>query len=46
VPQERGGFTLKKGKSKGHIDAAVAMCMGVWMLHEVPDDYAPEDQIF
>ena len=37
VPQERGGFTLKKGKSKGHIDGAVAMCMGVWMLHEVPE---------
>lgn len=33
LPQERGGFTLRKGKSKGHIDAAVAMCMGVWILH-------------
>jgi hypothetical protein len=29
VPQERGGFTLKKGRSRGHIDACVAMCMGV-----------------
>lgn len=37
MPQERGGFTLKKGKSKRHIDPCVAMCMGVWVLHEVPD---------
>lgn len=37
VPQERGGFTLKKGKSKGHIDAAITLCMGVWVLHEVPE---------
>jgi phage terminase large subunit-like protein len=37
VPQERGGFTLKKGKSKGHIDAAISMCMGVWILHGVPE---------
>jgi phage terminase large subunit-like protein len=37
VPQERGGFTLKKGKSKGHIDAAVTLCMGVWILHEAPE---------
>jgi phage terminase large subunit-like protein len=37
VPQERGGFTLKKGKSKGHIDGAVSMCMGLWVLHEVPE---------
>jgi phage terminase large subunit-like protein len=35
-PQERGGFTLRKGKSKRHIDACVAMCMGVWVLAEVP----------
>jgi phage terminase large subunit-like protein len=33
--QERG-FTLSKGKSKRHIDAAVALCMGLWILHEVP----------
>jgi phage terminase large subunit-like protein len=32
VPQERGGFTLKKGKSKSHIDACIAMCMGLWIL--------------
>lgn len=30
---ERGGFTLRKGKSRGHIDGAIAMCMGVWALH-------------
>jgi phage terminase large subunit-like protein len=33
--QDRG-FTLSKGKSKRHIDAAIAMCMGTWILHEVP----------
>jgi len=26
------GFTLSKGKSRRHIDGAVAMCMGVWIL--------------
>jgi len=26
------GFTLSKGKSRVHIDACVAMCMGVWSL--------------
>lgn len=36
VPQERGGFLLKKGKSKSHIDACIAMLMGLWVLHEVP----------
>lgn len=35
--QERG-FTLAKGKSRTHIDACVAMCMGVWVLHEVPEE--------
>lgn len=34
--QERG-FTLSKGKSKRHIDFAVAMCMGLWILAEVID---------
>lgn len=38
--QERG-FTLSKGKSKHHIDAAVSMCMGVWTLHEVPAPAVP-----
>jgi phage terminase large subunit-like protein len=28
------GFTLSKGKSKRHIDAAITLCMGVWILHE------------
>lgn len=42
VPQERGGFTLKKGRSKGHIDSCIAMCMGVWVLLEVPMEEAPE----
>lgn len=37
MPQERGGFTLRKNKSKRHIDACIAMCMGVWVLSEVPD---------
>lgn len=43
VPQERGGFTLRKGRSRGHIDGTVAMCMGVWVLHEVPEQ---EQQFF
>ncbi|MGO1049792.1 hypothetical protein [Crossiella sp. CA198] len=38
--QERG-FTLSKGRSKRHIDACIAMCMGVWVLHEVPEPEAP-----
>lgn len=33
--QERG-FTLSKGKSKHPIDAAITLCMGLWVLHEVP----------
>ncbi|WP_037605829.1 hypothetical protein [Streptacidiphilus rugosus] len=33
-PGERG-FTLSKGKSRRHIDAAVAMCMGLWTLAEL-----------
>lgn len=35
VPQERGGITLRKTKSLRHIDAAVAMCMGVYALKEI-----------
>lgn len=38
VPQERGGFTLKKSKSKTHIDACVALCMGVWVLEAMLDE--------
>lgn len=30
---ERGGFILRKGRSKVHIDGAISMCMGVWALH-------------
>jgi phage terminase large subunit-like protein len=30
--QQERGFTLSKGKSKYKIDAAVALCMGVWTL--------------
>ncbi|MEY9837088.1 hypothetical protein [Streptacidiphilus sp. EB103A] len=33
-PSERG-FTLSKGRSKKHIDAAVSMSMGVWTLAEL-----------
>lgn len=40
-PQDRGGFTLSKGRSKRHIDACVAMCMGVWVLVGVPDEEPP-----
>jgi phage terminase large subunit-like protein len=35
VPQERGGITLRKSKSKRHIDACVAMCMGAYALREI-----------
>jgi phage terminase large subunit-like protein len=31
--QDRG-FTLSKGRSRRHIDAAITLCMGVWVLHE------------
>lgn len=35
--QQERGFTLSKGKSRYKIDAAVAMCMGVWTLQQVTD---------
>lgn len=38
--QDRG-FTLSKGKSKRHIDAAITLCMGLWVLHEVPEPAQP-----
>lgn len=40
--QERG-FTLSKGKSKKHIDAAITLCMGVWVLnaHEPEPEVEP-----
>jgi phage terminase large subunit-like protein len=31
--QDRG-FTLSKGKSRRPIDAAITVCMGLWVLHE------------
>lgn len=39
--QDRG-FTLSKGKSRRQIDAAIALCMGAWVLHEVqPEPIEP-----
>jgi phage terminase large subunit-like protein len=38
--QDRG-FTLSKGRSRHHIDGAVAMCMGVWALAELAGDREP-----
>lgn len=35
--QERG-FTLSKGKSKRHIDAAITLCMGVWVLSQPEEE--------
>lgn len=42
VPLERGGFVLKKGRSKGHIDGCIAMCMGVQTLHSLPKSMKPK----
>ena len=39
-PGERG-FTLSKGRSRRHIDAAVSMCMGVWTLAELSGQSEP-----
>jgi phage terminase large subunit-like protein len=33
--QERG-FTLSKSKSRRHIDAAITLAMGLWVLHDEP----------
>lgn len=44
--QERGGFTLSKGRSKHHIDGAVAMCMGVWALETLDEAVSVLDQIW
>lgn len=38
--QERG-FTLQKAKSRIHIDACIAMCIGVWTLAELLHDPEP-----
>jgi phage terminase large subunit-like protein len=44
--QERG-FTLSKGKSKRPIDAAITLCMGVWILHaEEPVSNTVEGRLF
>jgi phage terminase large subunit-like protein len=39
-PGERG-FSLSKGKSRRHIDAAVAMAMGVWTLAQLDGQSEP-----
>lgn len=39
--QQERGFTLAKGKSKRHIDATVAMCMGVWVLEQADETAEP-----
>lgn len=44
--QQERGFTLSKSKSKKHIDAAVTLCMGLWVLHEVPEPAAPTPWAF
>lgn len=41
VPQERGGFVLKKGRSKGKIDACIAMVMGVMILSTLKPKRTP-----
>lgn len=43
--QERG-FTLSKGKSKRHIDAAIALAMGVWTLAAAVKHENAWDHIF
>jgi phage terminase large subunit-like protein len=39
--QQERGFTLSKGKSKRRIDAAVSLCMGVWVLEELANVVPP-----
>ena len=39
--QQERGFTLQKAKSRIHIDACVAMCIGVWTLAELLHDPEP-----
>jgi hypothetical protein len=43
--QERG-FTLSKGKSRRHIDAAVAMCMGLFVLQQLLATPVAEPSVF
>lgn len=40
--QGERGFTLQKSKSRRHIDACVAMCMGVWTLAELAGVNEPD----
>jgi hypothetical protein len=35
VQQDRGTFTLSKGRSRIHIDAAITLCMGVDALERL-----------
>lgn len=42
--QDRG-FTLSKGKSKRHIDAAITLCMGLWILHGQSKPAAPPPMV-
>lgn len=42
--QERG-FTLSKGKSRRSIDAAITLCMGVWVLNAAEDDPGPQELV-
>lgn len=44
--QDRGTFTLSKGKSKHKIDAAIALCMGVHTLLRLPEDVPIEETIW
>ena len=44
--QQERGFTLSKGKSRIHIDAAVAMCMGVDALARLEEDVDLEETIW
>jgi len=39
--QQERGFTLSKGKSKRRIDAAVTLCMGVYILKRLPPPVDP-----
>lgn len=44
--QGERGFTLQKAKSKIHIDACIAMCIGVWTLATLELEPSPLDQIW
>lgn len=39
-------FTLKKQKSQGKIDSAVAMCIAAWTLRELPEAVPWEDTVW